>query len=328
VILYVLGTVLTMLGSPIENILAYYGLYFLLTLPLTRLRARTLAWIAGALVIAGPALSFLVRVLWGEVLTAMDAVDPVTRLGGESIIRLLFTGNYPAATWLPFVVAGMALGRLELGPTVAKRLAVAGSVLALAGYGGSWVALRLAGDPAETRETPWKDVAFSDDEVKFGAEVPGDGFGVTPTDSPRWLLVSEPHTGTPFDVAASLGIAIVVLALALLLTSRIRRVLTPLTAVGTMSLTAYIGHIAVIAILGEQLIAESPTSVYIGLVAGIVLFCALWARFLGRGPWERFLHAASSKPANLVRGGTGSGWRMRQAMWRPGRRGAPPASCW
>jgi hypothetical protein len=39
---------------------------------------------------------------------------PDVAIGGDGVLQLLFTGGYPAVTWMPFVFAGMALGRLDL----------------------------------------------------------------------------------------------------------------------------------------------------------------------------------------------------------------------
>jgi hypothetical protein len=70
----------------------------------------------------------------------------------DSIVALFFTGGYPAVTWVPFVIAGMAVARLDLAGRAARiRLALTGVALAVAGYGGSWLAARMAdgqGDPA------------------------------------------------------------------------------------------------------------------------------------------------------------------------------------
>ncbi|MFI7293410.1 hypothetical protein [Streptomyces sp. NPDC050121] len=68
----------------------------------------------------------------------------------DGIVSLLFTGGYPALTWASFVIAGMAVARLDLAATAVRtRLALTGVALAVTGYGGSWLALRLVPGVAE-----------------------------------------------------------------------------------------------------------------------------------------------------------------------------------
>lgn len=144
VILLALGTVMAMAYGGVV-ILAFYGLYFLLALPLVRLPARTLAIIAATIAVVMPPLAFGVRSLLTEPVTAaLKAYDPLDRIGGVGILDLLVTGFYPAITWMAFVIAGMALGRLDLTDgTVRRRLAALGPALAVFAYGTSWLLGRL-----------------------------------------------------------------------------------------------------------------------------------------------------------------------------------------
>lgn len=146
VVLLVLGTVLAMeYGGVI--ILGFYGVYFLLALPLVRLRARTLAIIAAAFALVTPQLAFvLTSLLTSSVQESINAYDPLRRLSEVGVLDLLFTGFYPALTWMSFVIAGMALGRLDLSSgTVQKRLAALGASLTAVAYSMS---LLLAGSGA------------------------------------------------------------------------------------------------------------------------------------------------------------------------------------
>ncbi|MFF9479745.1 hypothetical protein [Streptomyces sp. NPDC014733] len=59
-ILLVLGTLLTMTGTPVEVILAYYGLYFVLVLPLYRLGAGPPAALAVGTALVLPQVRFVV----------------------------------------------------------------------------------------------------------------------------------------------------------------------------------------------------------------------------------------------------------------------------
>ncbi|MES4908163.1 MULTISPECIES: heparan-alpha-glucosaminide N-acetyltransferase domain-containing protein [unclassified Streptomyces] len=146
VVLLALGTVMAMeYGGVI--ILGFYGVYFLLALPLVRLRARTLAIIAAALALVTPQLAFaLTSLLTEPIQQSINAYDPLRRLSEVGVLDLLLTGFYPALTWMSFVIAGMALGRLDLSSgTVQRRLAALGAALAVTAYGMS---LLLAGKDA------------------------------------------------------------------------------------------------------------------------------------------------------------------------------------
>ena len=97
VMLLALGTALTMLKTGIIVILAFYGVSFLLALPLLRLRAKTLAIIAAVLAVVAPQASFgLMRLLSASMVENIDAYDPITWLGGNGILNLLLNGGYPA----------------------------------------------------------------------------------------------------------------------------------------------------------------------------------------------------------------------------------------
>jgi uncharacterized membrane protein YeiB len=303
-ILLLFGTALTMTGTAVTVILAYYGVYFLLALPFTRLRAPAVAAIAAVTAIAGPLLSFVVRGAldrsgWGRLITTHD---PLEAIGGEGIVRLLFTGSYPVATWMPFVFAGMALGRLDLAATATRiRLAILGPVLTLVGYGGSWLAIRLFGvtDLLESGAMPGSG-KMAGGGLALGYQ-DGDQWvasGVVPADEPVWLLGTTAHSGTPFEIAGSVGVAITVLVCALFLTDKLPRprLWSPVTAVGSMSLTAYTGHVIAIAVLGLGGGGGEPPAVLLGFIAGAIVFALVWSRFFRRGPLEFLMHTAT-KPA-------------------------------
>jgi len=275
-------------------------------LPLTRLRARTLAITAAALALVAPQVAFGLRTLLSEpVLHSINAYDPLERLCGVGVLDLLLTGFYPAMTWMPFVIAGMALARLDLtARAVQRRLAVLGPALVLLGYGTSWLLLKALGhsvpDPMLDGMPP-KD-AMTDMAAGSGPP-PADGY--FPPD-PWSLLAAEPHSGSTFDVLGCLGVAITVLLCATVAMDRLprlRRLAKPLIAVGTMSLTIYVGHIlAILALPGDNATPPDANStlLWCAFVLGAVVFAAIWSRFFRRGPLEYLLNSAT-KLARLVR---------------------------
>src|SRR5699024_9990134 len=149
VLLFVLGMALTQLGAPMMVILSFYGLYFLLVLPVLKWRPVVLAALAALWAIAGPLLSFLVRIplqdaAGGGAIAFTDLTT--TADAGSAVLRLFLTGAYPVLTWMPFVLAGLAIGRLDLRSSQVRRwLGGTGVVLAGLGYGTSWIALYLLG---------------------------------------------------------------------------------------------------------------------------------------------------------------------------------------
>ncbi|MFF3580451.1 DUF418 domain-containing protein [Streptomyces mirabilis] len=293
-ILLVLGTALTLTGTPVEVILAFYGLYFLLVLPLYRLGARPLAVIAvsGALIL--PQILYVVQ----------QALNPGGGDGGgpggiwawpadaDGIVSLLFTGGYPALAWIPFVVAGMAVARLDLASAVVRtRLAITGVSLAVLGYGGSFLALHLvpgaasalrasgSGEGGSVMTAWWSDTA-----------------GYPTGSTPAWLLAASPHSETTLSVVANTGVAIAVLAACLAVTDalpRFRRLAAPVIAVGTMSLTAYVFHIVAIRALGMEELPGSPLHVLLGFLVAVTVFATLWSRHFARGPLEWLLGRAT-----------------------------------
>ncbi|WP_326731851.1 DUF418 domain-containing protein [Streptomyces phaeochromogenes] len=295
-ILLALGTALTMSGTPVEVILAFYGLYFLLVLPLYRLGTRPLAIIAGASALILPQILYVVQ----HALPAEGAAGiwawPAEANG---IVSLLFTGSYPALTWIPFVIAGMAVARLDLASTVVRtRLAVTGVGLAVLGYGGSWLALHLVpGAMPALSASGWGD----------GGSVASawwsDTWGYPGGDTPAGLLVASPHSETTLSVVANTGVAIAVLVGCLAAVDafpRFRRLARPVIAVGSMSLTAYVFHIVGIHLLGIEELPGSPLHVLLGFIVAVTVFATLWSRFFRRGPLEWLLGKAT-KPAELIR---------------------------
>ncbi|MBC9713858.1 DUF418 domain-containing protein [Streptomyces sp. TRM66268-LWL] len=299
VILLALGTALAMeFGGVI--ILGFYGVYFLVALPLVRLSARTLAIIAAGLALVTPQLLFaLPTVLSESVQESINAHDPLKKLSDVGVLDLLFNGFYPTITWMSFVVAGMALARLDLSaPAVQRRLAALGAVLVVGAYG---LSLLLAGKDA------LKSMAEGGSSSSGSAESFKDsGSGGEMFDLPMsQLLAAGPHSGTTFDIVGSVGVAILVVVGLTVLIDRLpllRRLAKPVVAVGTMSLTAYVGHFVLQPLLPPVPGADTPGSwlPVLTFILGTIVFAAIWSRFFRRGPLEYLLNVAT-KPAKYVR---------------------------
>ncbi|MFC9502637.1 DUF418 domain-containing protein [Streptomyces sp. NPDC057002] len=298
-VLLVLGTALTLTDTPVEVILAFYGLYFLLVLPLYRLSARPLAIIAAAGALVLPQVLYVVQ----GALNSGENEGPVGiwawPADADGIVSLLFTGTYPALTWIPFVIAGMAVARLDLAATAVRiRLAVTGVALALLGYGGSWLALHLVpGILPAISASAWGEGGSA------ASAWWSDTWGYPSGDTPAALLVASPHSETTLSVIANAGVAIAVLVGCLAAVDafpRFHRLARPVIAVGTMSLTAYVFHIVGIRFLGIGELPGSPPHVLLGFIAAVTVLATLWSRFFRRGPLE-WLLGKTTKPAELVR---------------------------
>ncbi|UJV45748.1 DUF418 domain-containing protein [Streptomyces sp. AMCC400023] len=294
-LLLAVGTALTLSGTPVEVILAFYGVYFLIVLPLYRLGARSLALVAAAGALVLPQVLYLVQRLLQESEPGGLWVWPAN---ADGILSLMFTGSYPVLTWIPFVVAGMAVARLDLAATAVRiRLAITGAGLAVLGHGGSYLALRLVpGAMKSLAEGGWGDSGA------VASAWWSDTWGY-PSGTPAGLLVASPHSETTLSILGNTGVAIVVLTACVAAIDafpRLHRAARPVIAVGTMSLTAYVFHILGIHLLGIEELPGSPLHVLLGFIAAVTVFATLWSRFFRRGPLEWLLGKAT-RPAELVR---------------------------
>jgi uncharacterized membrane protein YeiB len=304
VVLLALGTAMAMEYGEVV-ILGFYGVYFLLALPLVRLRTKTLAITATALALVAPQLAYVLNSQLSGPIQSISAHDPLLRLSDVGVLDLLLTGFYPAMTWMPFVIAGMALGRLDLSAAVVQwRLAILGAGITVAAYGTS---LLLAGSDAlrSTAEDGPSSSGSSGSWSGSSGSVPLDSDSFDDKWSASGLLVAGPHSGTTFDIIGSVGIAILMIVAASVAMDRLprlRRLATPVIAVGTMSLTAYVGHFVIQGWLpwfGASYDEESWVQLIL-FVLGAIVFAGIWSRFFRRGPLEFLLHAAT-KPARLIR---------------------------
>nr|WP_240001568.1 MULTISPECIES: DUF418 domain-containing protein [unclassified Streptomyces] len=301
VILLALGTVLAVEYGDII-ILAYYGVYFLLALLLVRLSARTLALIAAGIALVMPQLAFVLKMwLSDSVQQTINAYDPLERLSTVGVLDLLLTGLYPAITWMAFVITGMALARLDLSaPAVRRRLAVLGAGLATAAYG---LATLLTGASAVWNVGGGRGPSSGSGPGSLSGGSMGSAPG-GPQLSASDLLGAVSHTGTTLDTIGCAGIAILVIVAATAAMDRLpllHRLAKPVIAVGTMSLTAYVGHF--LAQSAWPASGAGTTTSWVPVLTYIltaIVFATIWSRFFRRGPLEYLLNAAT-KPAKYVR---------------------------
>ncbi|MGI5466278.1 DUF418 domain-containing protein [Streptomyces sp. CA-132043] len=290
-VLFAMGLALVALNTQIDVILACYALLFLLALPLYRLRAATLTVIAAASALVLPQDLYLIKVSieegnWSDTVIALDPLAKIT--DSDGFIEILFTGAYPILTWIPFVIAGMAVARLDL-TRVRGRLALTGVGLAVLGYGGSWLALHLVPNAYAT-------IAARTDGGSAGSAWWSDTVGEPDGVFREWLLVAAPHSQTTFSIVGSTGVALAVLAGCLIAVDRlprVRRLAAPVTAIGMMSLTVYVAHIVGIWALWDE---ELPSSLFAlsAFTVAAMLLAVVWTRLFRRGPLEYLVHNATT----------------------------------
>ncbi len=258
-LIFAIGALLELLGAPVAVILPYYAVLFVMSLPFLRWPPRRLFLFAGLVAVIMPVVVYVPRL-------------PEQALGfgpGQVFIDLLITGYYPCLVWFAFLLAGLGVGRLDLGAIgVQWRMLVAGVILAAVGYAGAAIAAPL----------------------------------VPESNLFAGLITSEPHSGSPFEVVGSTGFAVGMIALCLL-ASRValRWVLLPVAAVGSMALSAYSFQIIGLALVIQRSAGGSSTlgfepdnALWLAFVVVALVACTAWFVLLGRGPFERFLTSVSA----------------------------------
>ena len=294
------GLYLGSLGSGLAIILTYYGVLFVLGLPFVGLRAPALFGLAGAWIVVAPMVSQLIR---PELPPRGFASPTFEQLAdpGQLLSELMFTGYYPVVPWLAYLLAGMALGRLDLANRIVQWwITGAGAALALVSFVVSRILTGPAGIADDLAGSPGAPAATGPDLLQ---EIAGGMFGTTPTGGPwEWLLVVAPHSATPFDLAHTIGTSYLVIGVSLLLvglvpTSR-RRAVAIAFGAGTMTLSLYTLHVVMRtpAVLPE----ETPSSFPLHVVA-LLTIGGLYVYGKRRGPLEWLVASASARAAEQVR---------------------------
>ncbi len=264
-----------------EPILLWYCVWFLLLLPVLKLGARTLMIAAGTLAVASPVVTLLVLNLAGDFAREFYTYPSVTGFAllvspAEWPSWALFYLTHPQALYaLPLLLAGMAAGRLDLHDhAIRLRLLTFGLAAVVLSCFVSW----LVATPLGGRE------------LLHGQGVPGQpGTGSVPALA---LLMAPPHQLYAMSipmVAMSIGIAATLLGGFLIVMDRPawQRVLWPIAATGSLALTCYVGHFALLIPFGEP-----PLSfhLYVSFFAFFVLFSTTWRQWGRRGPLEWIVH--------------------------------------
>jgi hypothetical protein len=294
------GLWLGQLDTRVAVILVYYAVLFLLGLPFLGQSAGALLALAAWWCVAAPVASHVVREAWGDRPATVPTPESLESFGA-TLVDLSLTGYYPALPWLTYLLAGMAIGRLDLrSTTVALRVLLVGGATAVLAWGLSRV---LTSVPEARAALVRSSDAGSWDEVVHRTSF-GMG-GTTPTDSWWWLTVAAPHSATPLDLAHTAGTAAVVIGAALLLSRAAAATRWTATAwatlfgAGAMTLTLYSLHVALLTPerWPDQTAANYARHVLLALVVG-----AAFAVAARRGPLESLTRLAAMLARRAVLG--------------------------
>ncbi|WP_411373973.1 heparan-alpha-glucosaminide N-acetyltransferase domain-containing protein [Arthrobacter sp. MPF02] len=279
-----IGLLIAYLNPPAAIILAYYGVLFLMAVPLLGFGPRVLAVVALLFAVLGPIFMQAVR----DDLPDLDGFDPTFASlviePAATISALLVDGSFPAIPWMAYIAAGLALGRLDLrSHRMQLRMVFGGLGLATAAWLASEILLGPLGGRARLLEaTPWLDAEGIEDLLIWGPDP------TLPTSSWWWLAILSPYSSTPLELLNTVGIAVSVLGAMLILGNKAASALMPLVVMGGMTLTLYAGHLV---LLSTRFLLDRPgVSLAIHLVVAAV-FAIIWRNVTGgkQGPLERLV---------------------------------------
>lgn len=286
VLLLGLVGLLDLLGTRVLLILGFYAAYFVLALPFLRWSPGRLAIAAGAFALAGPVL-----VHYGpEVLARAGLRLPED--GSGALTDFLLSGHYPAAVWMAYVLAGLAIGRLDLTATAVRVALVGGGLLAmLVAYAISAAVVEPLGG---TR-------AVEDAAAAWSSTLRPEPLGWDdPWPTSVYLWLAGPHTDTLLEVVGSGGFAVAVLGLCLFARRVGRWVLAPLAAVGAMALTVYSAQIVALWAWGEEAYEQTTNGPLLVLVLVTLAAATVWRWAFGRGPLERLFAAVAGRASAVT----------------------------
>lgn len=300
-LLIALGVGLNQIGLAAFDILPYFGVMFLLSIPLLPLRARTLLISGAVLIVALPILRFLIhRQVDGRAWHPNPTLGEIVSAPVDVVTSLLITGAYPALTWFALVCIGMGIGRLQLHFTTPRMLIiVAGGAALLFAIAVTRLLVylnRFGGYTTVRTSFPGRSTDDVDDFLVYGPT------GPLPTASPGWLISGGPHTNTPFAFIIGAGFAMVAIG-AFILIARRSNLLRPLVQIGRIPMSLYVSHLILLTMAPADF---GAIRLFIVQCLFAFAFTALWLRFFKRGPVETVITSVTRTLTKLLGFGTPS----------------------
>lgn len=282
-----------------EVILTLYCFWFVMLIPLTRLRARALFTTAAVCAVIGPVLRFVLLNYVGR--------WPFPHEGFALLLHpadlLYFVAGPDTLYASALLIGGMAVGRLDLHRravrvrlTAAGGAVVAGSLamwgLAAGPFGGAATLATVHPSRPGSGELPW--VAL---------------FIMRPY---RMYDISLPMGASMIG----LGMLLIGVFLAVTDTRLGGRLLWPVAAMGSVALTCYVLHFLLLVPFNDPL--PYSFAVFAGVAVVMIVAAASWRRRWRRGPLEWVVHRAMVR---VVPGDRAAGRDGRGFTWRvPGLR--------
>jgi hypothetical protein len=297
-LLFLLGFALIVAQSSVVIVLPYLACTFILASPLQKYSARRLLAMGLAATVILPMLSFFLcfvfRIMSDHEFAAPDILD------------LLFSGSYPVCALLPTYLIGLGLGKLgwENRAFINWGLALA-LALILFGYGTSFVLLQTPEVQSRLHEAFQSSNYRIEEEAKFGP-LTLDQFlnlqdGVVPPEDLVWQAVASPHSGTPFDVMGSTGVALLALLLCAALVhlpKKFHLLFSPLMALGSVSLSAYVLQVLFSRTMISEVYPQYKMEIFCVFTVAVSLGAWLWRKKWKRGPLENGMHSLVVKLAH------------------------------
>ncbi len=306
-----LGLVLGGVDSGVAVILVNYAVLLAIGVPLVGYSARLLAVLCLLATLVTPVLLWWVRPGLpprGYDSPSIEGLEEPGRLVSE----VLFTGYYPVLVWSAYLLAGMALGRLDLRRVPGRVLGLVAVAAALVAATAELVSDRLLAREGTVRRLDrdlWLLVGRDDEEAleRLHRLIDTGLYGQTPVDGAwQWLLVSAPHSSTTLDLLRTGGVALAVVALLVWALRALdgpgRSLVAVLTGAGAMTLTLYTLHVLMSSDLLPPAEGRQGTVVQVGVVVVAGAVVALLGR---RGPLEGMVALAARGTERLVRGPSG-----------------------
>lgn len=245
-VLIVLGVALGSIDNSIIVILAYYGVAMILVSPLVAVRSWVLGAIAGVLALAFGWLNIHLR---AAIQTPLEgphtSISFLAQDPGVALRALLVTGEYPAITWVTYLLVGMLIGRAltnaarqgTLGQVAAKLAALGAAMFIVAQLITNWVLANLIEVGILSPGTTLEEGVFH--IMHLG------GSGAPPSRNIFSQILASPHSGSVMDLVRTFGISFAVIGVLVFLCDRERRALTStepgLMPAGTAVATPSIG---------------------------------------------------------------------------------------
>lgn len=290
VLLLFIGLTMNLLPLTIYNILPYYAVYFLIGLVFVGMQVRHLLGWAAVFAVAGPLVLFYGSdyffFLSDQGLLAA-AANPLSMVS-----TLLFSGTFPAVTWMTYIVLGLAIGRLDLADLATQiRLCVYGAIVGFGAMLTSDVFINMLGGIDRLI------AASPDDNPDHAVMLLLYYEGTVPTTTEWWLLANVAHGNSLVSVASTAGLSVFALGGFLLAARNFSKILTPLAKAGSMTFTLYAGHAVWMAFVDVQ---SMPVLWFFIFVFFSVFFAVAWFTFRAAGPLEEPMSRISKATARLV----------------------------